>query len=362
MQRLSASLFILGMMTLPTYAEDTPAAKKSSIYDDVPQVKSSPVYEALKKELAEAQRKHARELKAVEKAVSDAASDAEKQETEQKLDQVKNDLPGPKFADRFLEFAKEHPEDTMAFAAAMTAFNISRPPATKNNTRGKAIAYLQDNFAAKPQIKQLVRIFEANKAPAGEALLREVLAKNPNHRIQAHACKALVSVSTKPGEKDGLNKMLKGKYADVFPDLSVGKPVPEIVAKDVSGKDVKLSDLRGKVVVLDFWATWCPHCRSMIPHQRQMVERLKNKPFALVGINMDDTKEALVKFLAKEELPWAQWWVGGHSDLAQDWNIEYFPTVYVIDAKGVIRNEGVTGNDLESAVDELLKKMEKKKK
>jgi thiol-disulfide isomerase/thioredoxin len=362
MRRLLPGLLVLGLMAFLIHADDSRAPKRSSVYDDAPTENVSQVFNDLKRELTEAQKKHTRELKAAEKAVSEVTTDSEKQEAQRKLEHVKSDLPGPKYADRFLELATEHPDDSMAFAAAMMAFNNSRTPATKDNTRGKAIAYFKENFAAKPQIRQLVRIFEANKAPAGEALLREVLAKNPNHRIQAHACKALAAVSTKPREKERLNKLLKGKYADVFPDLSIGKPVPEIVAKDVSGKDVKLTELRGKVVVLDFWATWCPHCRALIPEQRQMIERLKNKPFALVGISMDDKKEALVKFLAKEEMSWPQWWVGGHSDLAEDWNIEYFPTVYVIDARGLIRNVGVTGNDLEKEVTELLRTMEKKKK
>jgi thiol-disulfide isomerase/thioredoxin len=115
------------------------------------------------------------------------------------------------------------------------------------------------------------------------------------------------------------------------------------------------------VVVLDIWVTWCPYCCGMIPHERQMVERLKGKPFALVSISMDAKKETLTEFLAKEKMPWIHWWVGASSDLAEDWNIEYFPTVYVIDAKGVIRHSGLTGDDLEKAVNELLKEMEKKK-
>jgi len=362
MRRLAVALAVLGLMVLRSRADDKPAPTKSSIYDDVPEPKASPVYQDLKKELTVAQTKHAMQLKAAQKAVGDAKTDAEKQEAQRKLEDIKKEPPGPKYADRFLEFAMQSPGDTMAFAAAMTAFKVSLAPATKDNTRGKAIAYLQKHFAAKPQIKQLVRIFEASKAPAGEALLRDVLAKNPNHRIQGHACKALLEVSTRPGEKATLNKMLKGKYADLFPDVSIVKRVPEIVANNVNGKEVKLSHLKGKVVVLDIWATWCPHCRALIPQLRQMVQRLKDKPFVLVGINMDAEKETLVEFLAKEELPWAQWWVGASSNLAEDWNIEYFPTVYVIDAGGVIRNVGVTGHDLEEAVTGILAKIEKRKR
>jgi thiol-disulfide isomerase/thioredoxin len=361
MRQLAASLVVLGLAVLMGRADDTPAPNKSSVYDDAPAPKSSPIYDALKKEFAEAQAKHGKELKEAQKAVGDAKTDAEKQDAQKKVEDIKKDPPGPTYAVRFLAFAENHPQDPMAFAAALTAFKFSPRPATKDNSLGKAIAYLQDNYADKPQIGQLVRFLEGNKYPAAEALLRDVLAKNPNHRIQGRACKALLAVSTRPREKEFLNKLLEGKYADLFPDLSVGKPVPDIATKDVHGNDVKLSDLKGKVVVLDIWATWCPYCRGMIPQERQMVERLKDKPFALVSISMDAKTATLTEFLAKEKMPWAQWWVGANSNLAEDWHIEYFPTVYVIDAKGVIRHDGLKGEELEKSVTELLKEMEKKK-
>ena len=65
--------------------------------------------------------------------------------------------------------------------------------------------------------------------------------------------------------------------------LSPGKPAPELNSVDLNGKPVRLADLKGKIVVLDVWATWCGACRAMIPHQRELVKRLKEKPFALVA-------------------------------------------------------------------------------
>jgi len=72
----------------------------------------------------------------------------------------------------------------------------------------------------------------------------------------------------------------------------------------------------------------------MIPHEREMVERLKDKPFTLVGISLDAKKETLTDFLAKEKMPWTHWWVGATSDLAEDWEVHSIPTIYVVDAKG----------------------------
>ena len=99
----------------------------------------------------------------------------------------------------------------------------------------------------------------------------------------------------------------------------------------------------------------------MIPHEREMVEKLKDKPFALVSISGDDKKKALTDFLEKEKMPWTHWWNGPNGGIMESWDIEYFPTIYVIDAKGVIRHKDLRGEKLEKAVEDLLKEMEEKK-
>ena len=156
-------------------------------------------------------------------------------------------------------------------------------------------------------------------------------------------------------EAVALRKTLHEKYGDVAADVSVGKPAPEIVIRDIDGKEAKLSALKGKVVVLDIWATWCPPCRAMIPHEREMVERLKGKPFALVSISADAKLETLKEFLSQEKMPWTHWWNGSEGGVIDDWDVQAFPTIYVIDAKGVIRYKGVRDEKLEEAVNELLR-------
>src|SRR5262249_1139333 len=144
--------------------------------------------------------------------------------------------------------------------------------------------------------------------------------------------------------------------------LSVGKAAPEVVSQNLEGKKVKLSDLRGKVVVLDIWATWCPPCRAMIPHEREMVKKLVNEPFVLVSISGDAKKETLTEFIKKEPRRWTQWWNGQTGGIIEDWNVEFFPTIYVLDAKGVIRYKNVRGEEMEKAVTTLLKEMKTDKK
>ena len=144
-------------------------------------------------------------------------------------------------------------------------------------------------------------------------------------------------------------------------NLGVGKAAPETVGHNLEGKDDKLGDYKGKVVVLDIWATWCGPCRAMIPHEREMVEKLKDKPFALISISADNQKKDLEQFLEKEKMPWTHWWEGpGENGIVGKWNVRYFPTIYVLDSKGVIRYKHVRGKELEEAVTKLLEEMEKK--
>ena len=91
-----------------------------------------------------------------------------------------------------------------------------------------------------------------------------------------------------------------------------------------------------------------------------MVARLKDKPFALVSISVDEEKKTLTDFLAKESMPWNHWWNGAEGKLIDTLNIQHYPTIFVLDAQGVIRFKEIRGEELEKAVNELLKETEKK--
>ena len=98
----------------------------------------------------------------------------------------------------------------------------------------------------------------------------------------------------------------------------------------------------------------------MYPHERSLVQKMEDKPFALVGINSDDSKEELKKAIEKEKMTWRSWYDGGSTNgpIATAWNVRGWPTLYVVDHKGVIRHKWV-GSPGEETLDQALEKLVK---
>jgi peroxiredoxin len=137
-------------------------------------------------------------------------------------------------------------------------------------------------------------------------------------------------------------------------NLTVGKPAPDFACTDAAGQTIRLSALKGQVVLLDFWATWCGPCRAEFPHMRELKRQYAGRPLTIVGISVDEDRGAWEKFLKKEQLPWAQWYTGP-AGVVKDWNVCLYPTRYLIDHKGVIRESpGLCGGFSDEGDDRLL--------
>jgi hypothetical protein len=96
----------------------------------------------------------------------------------------------------------------------------------------------------------------------------------------------------------------------------------------------------------------------MYPHERSLVQRLAGKPFAIVGVNSDADREHIKQRMKEENITWPSFWNNGtEGEISKKWNVFSWPTTYVIDAKGVIRQKEVRGQELDDAIDGLLKEM-----
>jgi RNA polymerase sigma factor (sigma-70 family) len=143
---------------------------------------------------------------------------------------------------------------------------------------------------------------------------------------------------------------------DDWHNLAVGKPAPEIKGVDVHGKTLTLSDYRGKVVALVFWGTWCGPCMREIPREKALVERMKDRPFAMLGVNTDADRAVARKVMEAQGVTWPNWHDGepGAGPIAKLYHVRGYPTVYVIDALGKIRSKRSRGDELDQLVEKLV--------
>lgn len=363
MKRLWSVVLLAGAIVLPVLADDQPAEKKS-LRDE---------FQEIIKEFREAQQPLAKEFQS-------AKTDEEREAVVAKLPRV-----AKPFGERAVKLAKENLKDPLS--AQILAFALQ---AAHNETAGELILQSQTD----PRLLSFTVTSMAGQSdnPAAEKFLKLALEKSKEKQVKAAACLGLAqmhySKSESAKDEKAIAELTKSaeayaakvshEFADVegprgkfgeqaerllfqIKNLSIGKAVPEVVSQDLNEKETKLSALRGKVVVLDIWATWCGPCKAMIPHEREMVNKLKDKPFALVSISADEKLETLKTFLESEKMPWTHWWEGRREKgILKDWNVTFFPTIYVIDSKGVIRYKNIRGPKLEQAVEKLVKEAEKK--
>ena len=158
----------------------------------------------------------------------------------------------------------------------------------------------------------------------------------------------------RPGRQETIADAARMKLNDLR--LSVGAVAPEIEGQDIDGRPMRLSDHRGKVVVLSFWGSWCGPCMAAIPRERSLAERLAGRRFVLLGVNSDEDRGHAKVVVQQERMTWRSWWDGiAPGPIAIRWGVRGWPMIYVIDAEGVIRYKaGGYDDKLDESVDTLL--------
>jgi len=140
----------------------------------------------------------------------------------------------------------------------------------------------------------------------------------------------------------------KGKFSQ--------KPLPELEYTDLNGNLIKLSDLKGNVVVLDFWATWCGPCRTSTPYLIETYKKYKDKNFCLLGISLDQDKSALLEYIEKHQMSWPQYYdgLGWDNKLWRQLGEGGIPMIMVIDQNGIVKFSDIEASQLENVVSTLL--------
>jgi peroxiredoxin len=333
------------------------------------------------------------------------------QTPQQRLDALRKDPTGD-FTGKFLALAQKYADDPALLNIAIAVCRLDRG-GKPDSPRTRVLALVRQRHLKSDQLVPLLRFLAYDQDD--EEFVKAVLEANKNATVQASAYMALAQMkrnrlrtietlkqdadyrellSKSRGEavvkkllqtdvasltreiEEIYQKVLKD-YARVpldlqrgaslagpvaernlfeVRDLAVGKTAPDFAALTFDGKTAKLSETRGQIVVLQFWATWSASCRDAIPAMRKLVEKYTGKPVHILGLATDRDHETVKKFVLRTAMPWTHWW---SPPVADRWNVSTLPANFVLDARGVIRFKNVSIRELDAVIDRLLQEKSK---
>jgi thiol-disulfide isomerase/thioredoxin len=140
--------------------------------------------------------------------------------------------------------------------------------------------------------------------------------------------------------------------AKIRDSLVEGTQFPNFDEKDVAGKPLSRANYRGKIVLVDFWATWCVPCRIELPNVINAYQKYHDKGFEVIGVTLDTEQQPMLDFTKENNMPWPQYFDGLRWDnkLAMKYGIESVPMNYLLDGNGKIIGESLRGDALSDAV------------
>jgi peroxiredoxin len=203
-------------------------------------------------------------------------------------------------------------------------------------------------YADVPYITTAYRDLEREVLKAPSATITDPKKKQEMIEIERYLA------TTKPPT---LGQVAAGRLDDMR-NLAVGKVAPDFEGVGVDGKPLKLSNYRGKVVALVYWFSNCGPCLREIPHERELTEKMKGRPFTLLGIVTDGRCEEARKIIESEGMTWPNL-LGGGDKVAEQYHVKSNPSYFVLDADGVIRSKGyVIASALDKLVEQLVSETE----
>lgn len=139
------------------------------------------------------------------------------------------------------------------------------------------------------------------------------------------------------------------------PELARARMAPAFTVTTLDGQTLSMDSLQGKVVLIDFWATWCEPCREALPHMQEIVKKFHGQPFVALSVSLDNNEARWKDFVRKNGMTWPQYRDGGfNGPMATMFGVRAIPSTFSIDADGVLEDQHVGDANIESKLKKLI--------
>lgn len=267
----------------------------------------------------------------------------------EELSQKRTSVPPREFMDVAREglayFISRHPDSPEAVEARLNLGQIYAQMGQAKETVSHLESYMARSEGRKPGEIAVARFFLAkgylmlDQFDKAEPPLRDVVdgGEGIPERIRSAAAADLERIP-------------------ILRKLVVGNPAIAIKANTSDGKEITLDSYKGKVLLLDFWASWCMPCRQEMPNVKKAYNDFHGKGFEILGISLDDSSAKFSSYVDEQEIPWPQVFdgKGWNSEVGKLYAINSIPATFLLDRSGKIRYRDLRGEDLYEAIKTLI--------